>query len=623
MSVFREIRDQLDIVSVANRYTKLTEVGNGRYKGLCPLHSEKTPSFMVDADNGLFYCFGCHAGGDVISLIEQVEGISHADLIDYVQREYGVTVSNTNYRQIDKTERKQQAEVLQLMYEFFFERNKKIAVEYTAKRLSGPDIRGKEREIAEKIVNIYSIFVVDWEGSREFINLLAEKNLLAAAYALGVLYKPKEHKASPYSPFVDRLVVPIKKNGEIVAFNGRTLKNKDPKYLLTKNALIFKKTNTLFGLREAIDIAKAREKKTVYLVEGVMDAISLVSRGLPAVAYLGSSIHRNQYNLLTRAFENVVIIPDSDSGGSKGLISSLETAITSGFSLPGQVMFLPKDMDINDFLKKYSVNDLKDLRITTFEDAFISYYVYQAKKNSPTSRVSPNVIASIALQNILPKLIDYSTNITSQKVLIRVATRFGIDIGTLQASINKGIAEGQKNIKKDISNLSFVRKAKLKASPIEITMLGILQANPKLLVRLQEEPWYIFTSVYFRDIAESFYEAEVNNKTFSEILMERIGTEESVVDDYLRIVMTTPKFEKELAESMFETMLANMASLFEKKEEKYKRANALITATTTSKTLYTKRARDMVKPKPSRGFTKEDIDAVLEFTEALSNDQIV
>jgi len=302
-SFIDELLGRTDIVDIVSVYVPLKRKGSNHF-GLCPFHGEKTASFSVNQDKQIYHCFGCGAGGGVVSFIMQIEGLSFPDAIRFLAEKAGMSVPEED---LSKTQRLRRDRVLSLNREaarFFYDRlsqpESAAAAEYV-----------RRRGLSSATVKRFGIgFAPDsWD---ELIRAMTEKG-----YEKGELLDAglvvKNKSGGLYDRFRNRLMFPIiNVRGEVVGFGGRVLDDSLPKYLNSPDTLVFNKNRNLF----ALNIAKKTKQGRLILAEGYMDVVSLHQAGFDcAVASLGTSLTEQQAVLMSRYAKQVVIAYDSDQAG--------------------------------------------------------------------------------------------------------------------------------------------------------------------------------------------------------------------------------------------------------------------------------------------------------------------
>ncbi|RIH89883.1 DNA primase [Calidithermus roseus] len=310
-----QIRSRLPIAELVGRYVALKPAGKGRYKGLCPFHQEKTPSFQVDEAKGLFYCFGCKAGGDLFAFLQKIEGLEFREALLRLARETGVELPE--FRSQGK--KRELYEVLSLAQDYFRSHLPGVGLEY----LKG---RGLSEESIEKFGLGYA--PAGWDG---LLRYLQNKGVSPEeASQAGVL---AERDGRFFDRFRNRVTFPILDSlGRIVAFTARALAPEDtPKYLNSPETSLFKKSLLLYGYPQARQAI--REKARAIVVEGLFDAIALHQLGFAeTVAVLGSSLSSEQAHLLKRLeVRELYLSFDADEAGRKATLQSLELEIVKSF----------------------------------------------------------------------------------------------------------------------------------------------------------------------------------------------------------------------------------------------------------------------------------------------------
>lgn len=313
------VRDTVDILDVAGDVTNLKPTGGTRYKGLCPFHKEKTPSFHVDTSNGLYYCFGCGAGGDAIKLHMESSGDDFPAAIEALARRYNIPLPAAPARGGGGRERKDLTQVLEAAAAFFQRELKKSepARAYL-----------EERRIPPELLQSFGLGYAP-DGWRYLLSALQGKIPVADLIAAGLVGK-SEKTGDPYDRFRHRLMFPIHApNGRLVGFGGRTLGDDMAKYVNTSETDEFHKGRLLYGFHQA---KKAlRETGRAVLAEGYFDVIGLLASGvLGAVAGMGTALTADQARLLGRYVDEVTVAYDGDEAGEKAFQRALPVLLQAG-----------------------------------------------------------------------------------------------------------------------------------------------------------------------------------------------------------------------------------------------------------------------------------------------------
>jgi DNA primase len=315
------VRDAVDILAVASEHTKLRKAGR-RYQGLCPIHKEKTPSFSVDPVQGLFYCFGCGAGGDAIKLHMLTSGDDFPAAIEALAMRHGIPLPSRTeaVRAGHKPERDIEG-ALQSAAEFFTAQLRRSpgALQYLEKRRIPP-------ELIERFGLGYAP-----DGWRNLLQALHPRVPLSDLEAAGLV--ARSEKGEHYDRFRHRLIFPIHNpSGRLVGFGGRTLGDDKAKYINTSETDRFHKGLLLYGLHQAK--REIREEGRALLVEGYFDVIGSVACGLEgAVAGMGTALTPEQAKLLSRYAEEVVIGYDGDSAGENAFRRALPLLLAEGLGV--------------------------------------------------------------------------------------------------------------------------------------------------------------------------------------------------------------------------------------------------------------------------------------------------
>lgn len=318
--LIQAVRDAVDIVAIASEHTRLRKAGK-RYEGLCPLHKEKTPSFSVEPAQGLFYCFGCGAGGDAIKLHMLATGDDFPAAIEALANRYGIPLPARAVRAGGQPERDLEG-ALGAAARYFAEQLRKssLAQSYLAGRRVPP-------ELVERFGLGYA--PDGWQG---LTDALAPRTPLADLEAAGLIGRA-EASGRSYDRFRHRLMFPIhNQSGRLVGFGGRTLGDDKAKYINTAETDRFHKGHLLYGLYQARQ--EIRESRTAVLVEGYFDVVATVASGrLGTVAGMGTALTQEQARLLARYADEVVVAYDGDSAGETAFERALPVLLAEGLGV--------------------------------------------------------------------------------------------------------------------------------------------------------------------------------------------------------------------------------------------------------------------------------------------------
>lgn len=333
-----KLKDRLDIVEIISNYVELKSSGSG-YKGLCPFHHEKTPSFMVSRQKNNFHCFGCHTGGDAISFIMNIENLDYIGAIKFLADKLGIVLEETEYNKEKQSKNTRLYKINSLAAKFYFKNllMDKFPQEYIAKR-----------KLSSKILNEY--FLGYAKNDNGLYNFLKKQNVSESdMLELGLIAKSNDSD-SYYDKFRNRLIFPIIDNkNRVIGFGGRTLFDHKIKYLNSPESSIFIKGDNIYGINT---VQKNKIKDKIILVEGYIDVISLFNYGINyAVASLGTALTENQANLIKRYGKNIFIAYDSDEAGKKATLRAIDIFLPLNVNLG--ILEFPNGMDPDEFVKEY------------------------------------------------------------------------------------------------------------------------------------------------------------------------------------------------------------------------------------------------------------------------------
>lgn len=425
-----EILENSDIVAIIGDYVDLKKSGNS-YKGLCPFHNEKTPSFTVDDRKQLFHCFGCGEGGDVVSFIMHKEGLSYIDSMKYLAKKAGI--------KLDDTKSSKENKILNRYYDI----NKDIMMYFYKNLLTDKacQIYLKNRGFRSNIVNTFMLGFAknSWD---DLLNYVKKKDyLLDDIENLGLIKKSQNGKY--YDKYRNRLIFPIINHyGKVIGFGGRSIDSTMPKYLNSPESQVFKKRYNLYGL----NIFKKQSNKDIILVEGYMDVIGLNNQGIDqAVASLGTSLTSDQAKLLKRYSKNVYICYDEDNAGIKATDRAIEILLDEG--IKPNIISLEKGLDPDDFVKKYG----RDAFIKKMDEAS-DVYNYKYNKILDLYAESKDNEKFEKLNLFIEFLSSIKSDLTREIFINNVSKLFDIDKSTLKESVlkyNDNYKKTYKNQNKD------------------------------------------------------------------------------------------------------------------------------------------------------------------------------
>jgi DNA primase len=339
-NVLAELRSAADIVAVISDHTKLKKAGRS-WKGLCPFHSERTPSFTVDRDKGLYHCFGCGVGGDVIHFVRQIDRLDFPEAVEALASRFGVSIPRRERRGPRDQRRDRLFEAVGAAQRLYAERLARPG-NAAAKYLEG---RGVPAELWKALSLGHAPDA--WDSLSTALSGAFTQDLLVEA---GLL-QPRAEGKGAYDRFRDRLLFVVRdERGRPVGFGGRALSPEgEPKYLNSPESPIFSKKRLLYGLFEAREAIRKHDR--VVLVEGYFDHLALLRAGLQeTVASMGTALTPEQAERLRRLCPRTVVCYDGDAAGRKATRAAMSHLLSLGFEVAAAR--LPGDEDPDDFLAR-------------------------------------------------------------------------------------------------------------------------------------------------------------------------------------------------------------------------------------------------------------------------------
>jgi len=352
------IKQAVDVLDLIGSAVPLKRIGT-RYVGLCPFHREKTPSFQVDAAAGLFYCFGCGAGGDVITFTMRHWNLTFPEAVKYLADRYHVPLPEASVGPS-----KEKAGVLAAM-----SRSLDIACDFFVSRLNHPEQGRTARDYIQKrglppdLVRSQRLGYAP-QGWDQLLRHLQSQGIDPETAARSGLVV-RSDKGTFYDRFRHRLTFPISApDGSLVAFGGRSLDGTEPKYLNSPETDLYHKGRTLYQYATAREAC--RDERQVLLVEGYMDVLAFHAQGFyRVVATLGTALTPHQVRLLQRLADEVVLVYDGDASGQKAMLRTVPLFLQHG--LAASCLTLPAGMDPDDYLKTYGLQAFLELLHTRRE----------------------------------------------------------------------------------------------------------------------------------------------------------------------------------------------------------------------------------------------------------------
>lgn len=414
--LIEEIRTKNDIVDVISGYVRLQRKGSN-YFGLCPFHNEKSPSFSVSGPKQMYYCFGCGAGGNVITFLMEYENFTFQEAVKALAERAGVALPEMEYSHEEKKAQSRRTRLLEVNKEaakyFYFQlRSKQGAVGYQYL---------KNRELSDETMNRFGLGYSN-KYSDDLIRYLKSKgyqeDLIRDAGLCNV-----DEKHGMYDKFWNRVMFPIQDiNHRVIGFGGRVMGDGKPKYLNSPETEIFDKSRNLYGL----NFARTSRKGNIILCEGYMDVIAMHQAGFTqAVASLGTAFTVGQAGLLKRYAQEVLLSYDSDGAGVNAALRAIGILKEAG--LGGKVINLEPYKDPDEFMKNLGPEEFQK-RLDSAENSFF-FEIRQLQKqydiNDPEGKTKFH-------REIARKLCEFSEEVERENYIEAIAQKYHIGFESLR-----------------------------------------------------------------------------------------------------------------------------------------------------------------------------------------------
>lgn len=472
-SAVDEIKNRANIVDIIGSVVQLKRAGSN-YKGCCPFHKEKTPSFIVSETKGMYHCFGCGEHGDAISFMQKYYSLSFPEAVEKLADQYGITIEQTS--STDDKKREEYYEANRMAAKFFFEKLSKSANKGFA-YMSG-------RGMDAKTMQTFGIGWApdDWNLLTDY--MLSKGVTKDTLIDLGLSSK-KDDKV--YDKFRSRVMFPIfNTRGKVIGFGGRIVGNGEPKYLNSPENLVFQKKFNLYGLNKTR--TEIQNQGYAILVEGYMDCVSLYQYGIGnVVASLGTALTEQQAKLLSRYTNKVILCYDADGAGIKAALRGIDVLRSANMEV--RVLHVDDGKDPDEYVKKHG------------KDAFI---------NLVENKSVPDVDYKI---NLLRKKYDITDATMGVKFLkeaanvLRSLSPIEADIYIQKVALNYHISEGA--LRKEVEGKQDQTLAKPKEDEKEKIIIDSSDLNlEKMIIRL-----IMLHSDYYESLSK-YQEAFITNEGY-------------------------------------------------------------------------------------------------------------
>ncbi len=501
--IINQIESQVDIADVIRSYIPLKASGRN-FKALCPFHSEKTPSFMVSPSKGIWHCFGCEKGGNVINFVKEFEQVSFWEAIKIIAEKYHISIPQLKgakgLRDEVDTEKEDLYRVLDFAAEFF---RKNLSDNLISKRVWS---YLEKRKLDKAVVNKFGLGYATSKSD----GLLKKAN--AGGFTTNLLRKAglvtgDDTRKSYQDMFFNKLIFPIFNSmGKIVGFAGRVLDNSTPKYINSPETKVYRKGSLLYGFHLAKE--SIRKNKYIIIVEGYMDVIVCHQYGFKnVVAAMGTALTQSQARFIKKWCKEALLLYDSDNAGM--MAASRNGQVLENEGLTVKVVKLPKGEDPDSYLKKFGAVNLTKLieKSKVFFTYFLDYAIEKYGKDTADGKVS-------IVKDVLPIICEINNEVKRSFFIKEVAE--SIDIPEL------ALISEMKKVRKNVTSTTetktdMEKKTKYVIPQAEKVLINLLLDNTDLIEQtksLLNNNW--ISSAYSKKVIDYLF--SVDSDKFCDIL---------------------------------------------------------------------------------------------------------
>ncbi|NNL40931.1 MAG: DNA primase [Desulfobacterales bacterium] len=475
-----EIKNSVDIVDIISDVVILKKAGKN-FIGLCPFHSEKTPSFTVSPEKNIFHCFGCQAGGNVFTFIMKSEGITFPEAVRMMATKYGIDVPSQRLSQnqrIKISEREQLLEINRNAKDYFHN-----ILSSTAKGKNAKEYL-KKRKIDTDTVKDFALGYAE-KGWDNLTNYFLRKKVSPKLLRESGLIIPRKQANGYYDRFRGRIIFPIFNiSSQVIGFGGRVMDDSDPKnakYLNSPETPVYNKSGSLYGLNRAKD--KLREHKTVFIVEGYFDLLALHQHKIiNSVATLGTSLTAEHVRLIRGYIGKtgkVILVYDSDDAGLQAAYRSIEI-FDKGY-VDAKIIVLPDGYDPDSYLFKFGQKSFLDQYSRA--KSIMAFLIDFAEKKHGNS-----IEGKIQIISDMKKPLSAINDSVARSLYVKeLAERLGIDESAILEKVREewSVSSDQSHNKNTLS-VSQKRKFNKKENRIERQIIAMMLQYPEILPELNK-----------------------------------------------------------------------------------------------------------------------------------------
>ena len=483
MDFVQHLKSQVDIVQTIQTYVKLRRIGP-RYTGLCPFHSEKSPSFSVNPDLQFFYCFGCHSGGDVLKFIEMIEHVSFYEALKLLAERNGVPMpKRAEYADADSKLRG----AVQQMHEIAEQEFRNLL-----NSQQGAEARAYigKRGVSPEMVDEFALGYSEPSG-RWLVRAFDKYNFSQEHLDASGLVMRREGGGGYFDRFRNRLMFPIhNETGKVIGFGGRALDpNEKAKYLNSAETPIYKKSHVLYNLHRAKDGIRRHDRSI--LVEGYMDVIGVYAAGIKeVVATCGTALTSQQVRMLKRHSSNIAVNFDPDAAGENAAERSIQLLLEE--SMRVRIVELDEDLDPDEYCNKNG----PDAYAARVQHAKTYFYWLADRARARFNGLKTSEDRIAAFQFLLPSIQNLSDKLERAAIADDVASYLGIERGYVLENFRKMAVDRQD---------AKIERPRLKLPDVDRIILSYVLSDPEgaaqIIPQLRELP------ALAQSPARRFYEA--------------------------------------------------------------------------------------------------------------------
>jgi len=525
--IIQKVKEDSDIVNIVSEYVNLKKSGSN-YVGLCPFHSEKTPSFTVSETKQYYHCFGCGEGGDIVSFIMKKENLEFLDAVKFLADKLGIEIEDKAVNFNDKEDKSEIYEINKVSARYFRDNLYKnsFALEYLRKR-----------NINAKTIRQFGLgfSLNSWDNLYRY---LSQKGYSDNAIEKAGLIGKKSGNNGYYDKFRNRIIFPIiDTKSRIIGFGGRVLDDSHPKYLNSQDTIAFNKGNHLYGLNL---LNKHSNRKRILLVEGYMDVISLYAKGINySVASLGTALTDRQCKLIKRYGEEVYICYDSDLAGINAALRAIDLMLK--VDVNPRIISLPKGMDPDDYINQKGLIEFEKQLNNSLN--YMDFKINIIREKYDLEKLEEKVNFTKEIANLIKGL---KSPIEQDVYIDKISDKTGISKEAIEKEIRGKFYKKKELYKKDI--------IKENIKPIK-TILPTAYLKAEMdIIRLS-----ITDKDYYEIIADrlKFRDFESNECRMIYELIGKMYANEENIDEKVLFVKTLeiPNLDKETVNNIFKNTL--------------------------------------------------------------------